>query len=679
MTSSTIAVAPGVRVAGDGIRQDIQGLRAIGALLVAVFHIREAGISGGVDVFFVVAGYFLGFGTIRRLSRGEPLRAADHFGRFVRRTVPEVLLVLSAIVLLGLVMTAPVQWRPLMKDVAYSAAYLENYWLIARGHDYLARDETATLAQHFWAVSLIAQAYVVWFPLTRGAGFLAGRLGADPGRVLVAVLAGLVAASLLWSVVRTAQDPTAAYFSLATRWWQFEAGALLGLWLASDRGPRLSAGIAAPLSWIGLGLILSCGVAIGARAAFPGYAALWPVAGALLILAAGREADRANAGRLLAARPLSALGTYAFGVYLWHWPIYVVVLEYSGGMPSVAAGTGIILVSVVLAVLSQRFAEAMLAVLSPRLRPGMVALGLGAGLAGLAGTAYLAHGLLWRPAVIAALERSDLVMGRLAGTVPGPFTVRSDNPVTYASGCHQNRFSPEISRCDFGPADAGHVVFLVGGSHSAHWLPSLQAVAEAQGWRVVSVTKSECIFASPDDAGLYLSEGYDPSCGVWNRAVMEMLLDERPDMVVALATRPVFARPDQRMTSDVAGEHVPDGYVDHFQRLLEAGIDVVAIRDTPWMGRDIPNCVYARRYGDAEDCGKPRSAVLDDAGLAAELARLPDGVAFVDMTDAVCEADRCGVLRDGMLVYRDRHHLSATYAAHIGPLLAERIEAARRR
>lgn len=678
MTSADAAAASAPSTAGKrALREDVQGLRTIGALLVAVFHIWEGGVSGGVDVFFVVSGYFLGLGYARLAERGEGLRAGDHFGRFVRRTVPEVLMVLGAILLLGLTLTAPVEWRPLMKDLAYSAVYLENYWLIERGQDYLARDETASLAQHFWAVSLIAQAYVVWFPLTLLAALVARQAGADTRRVLSLILAALVGVSLAWSVVWTAREPVAAYFDLATRYWQFGVGALLGLWSHGGGRPALPRRLAVPLSWIGLGLILSCGVVIGSRLDFPGHAALWPVGGAALILLAGRVEDRANAGHLLGLRPLAALGSYAFGIYLWHWPIYAIVLERGGGaMPSLPAGVAIILAATVLAWGSLHLAARVTGWAGARLRPGVVAAGLAAGLVGLAGFATVAHALLWRPQAIALLEGSELVMGRLHGITPGPFAVRADNPETYASGCHQNMGSPEIRRCAFGPEDAAQVVFLVGGSHSAHWLPSLQAVAAARDWRIVSITKSECIFGSATDAELYASEGYHPSCGVWNRDLVEMILAERPDVVVALATRPIFARPDQRMTSNVVGEHVPDGYVEHFERLLDAGIGVVAIRDTPWMGRDIPNCVFARRYGDAGACGKARGEVLDDAGLPAQLARLPAGVAYVDMTDAVCEAGRCGVLREGMLIYRDRHHLSATYAAHIGPLLAERMEAA---
>ncbi len=558
--------------------------------------------------------------------------------------------------------------------------FLSFYGLIRRGQDYLERGEAASLAQHFWAVSLIAQAYVAWYPLTRIATGIAGlREGWGNLRILTILLCILIIFSLTWSIIWTGRNPTAAYFDLLTRYWQFGVGALLGLWFAGERRAVIPVALAAPLSWVGLGLILSCGVVIGVTAAFPGYAALWPVTAAALILLASHEGQHGNAGRLLAARPLASLGKYSFGIYLWHWPLYVVVLQLTGEMPSIAIGAAIIGISILLAYLSQNLADAIVAVGGRRLRPGAVALVCVAGLLGLAAVSHRGHQLLGQSHYVATLLQMPLIFGSLAEIRPGPLTARSDTPASYARGCHQVYTSADILRCDFGPADAAKVKFLVGGSHSTHWEPALKVVAEDRDWRIVSITKSDCTFASPKDEDLHTSEGYHPTCATWNQALIETILAERPDAVITLATRPIFAEGDRwdlRNISDVIGERVPMGYLEHFHTLVAAGIQVVAIRDTPWMGHDVPACVFAHRFVDPDTCGRPRSAVLDDQALSAELARIPAGVAYVDMTDAFCDDTICGVVRDGLLIYTDSHHISATYARHIGPLLADRIEAA---
>jgi peptidoglycan/LPS O-acetylase OafA/YrhL len=269
------AINRGAKLPSRVVRQDIQGLRTIGALLVAIFHIWELGVSGGVDVFFVVSGYFLGVSSVQQITRQQTLRLGDHIGRFVRRSAPQVVLVLVAVITVGLLLIGPPHWRALLQHSIYSAIYLQNYHLIQVGQDYLARDETASLVQHFWAVALIAQAYVLWFPLMRLAGAIAHfQQRWTAPLVLTAILCILVFASLTWSIIWTRMDPSAAYFDLLTRYWQFGVGAILGLWLSGDRRMVVPTSTANALSWIGLGLVLSCGVVIGTTAAFPGYAAL---------------------------------------------------------------------------------------------------------------------------------------------------------------------------------------------------------------------------------------------------------------------------------------------------------------------------------------------------------------------------------------------------------------------
>lgn len=652
-------------------RSDIQGLRTLGALLVAAFHIWEGGISGGVDVFFVVSGYFLGVGYAKNLEKGQFLLASDHFGRFLRRTVPEVLMVLVAILALGLLFVPLTQWVQLLRDVAFSAVYLENYWLIRQGQDYLSRGQDLSLAQHFWAVSVIAQAYAIWFFLTRLSEIL-GRWRWSSGFILAVILGLLAAFSLGWSIIGTRVDPVSAYFDLLTRYWQFAFGALLGLW-TSGRSDAIPDKLANPLSWVGLGLILSCGVVIGNASSFPGYAALWPVGAAILIIIAGRSVNLNNAGRWLGIKPLAWLGTYSFGIYLWHWPIYVVVLRLTGQTPSILLGLFIIVLSMILAYGSHHATEWLTDFLRKSWRPIIIAGIYAAGLVAVAGSALAMHTFVVRNGHV--LEASSLFIGPDARAIkPGPLSVRRDIPASYPRGCHQNQTSSEVLRCDFGDQNAVRTLFLVGGSHSAHWLPGLDLVAKERGWRIVSITKSACLFASAEDQDFHESERNDPSCKEWNRMLIEELIDERPDVVVTLATRPLFERYETVWTSAIIGEQVPQAYIEHFIRLTAEDIPVVAIRDNPWMGHDVPDCVFSRLSVDVQSCGKLRAELLDDSALEKDLNLLPRGVIYIDMSNAFCDEVFCDVVRDGILMYRDRHHLTATYAEYLGPYLFDQIE-----
>lgn len=647
-------------------RQDIQGLRALGALLVAAFHIWERGISGGVDIFFVISGYFLATSFLQRAAAGVTVDAPAQWGMFLRRTVPEVLVILTGVLALGLLVTSPVLWSDLLRSVVFSALYLENYWLIWSSQDYLARTASLSMVQHFWAVALIGQVYFVWPVL----GKLAERIAAWRRRPVVpvmgAILAGLVVLSFGWSVVWTAIHPTAAYFDLTTRFWQFGTGALLGL--SPSLAARISGRVAIVLSWLGLALVLSCGLLIGATAQFPGFASLWPVTAAALILLAGNPDQPGNAGRLLALPPLAGLGAFAFGIYLWHWPLYVVLLDArQGAMPTLLMGVALVAVSVLLAWVSAHFASRVSAASKRLGGPWLLPVASVAGLVAVAAMAtVLERTLSWSRAgaeeVVATLGHHVLE--------PGALTARSDKPEAQKMGCLLAETAPTVERCVFGSADPTRTVFLVGGSHSLQWLPALRVIAEAERWRIVLMTKVRCPFANPWDTAFFESEGLNESCVAWNADVMGEILAARPDIVFTIATRKI-ARPH----TDELGEHVPSAYLVNFAVLNDAGIPVVAIRDTPWLTEDVPACVYSVWNGHPDDCGIARDKVLDDAHVAIQAGQLPAQVAWVDMTDTVCDAEHCGVVRDGKLIYRDSDHLTASYARSLAPLLGDRITA----
>jgi hypothetical protein len=211
-------------------------------------------------------------------------------------------------------------------------------------------------------------------------------------------------------------------------------------------------------------------------------------------------------------------------------------------------------------------------------------------------------------------------------------------------------------------------VVLVGGSHSLHWLPALRIIAEQENWQIISMTKSSCLFADPTDAAFWQTEELTEACAQRNVDVMAEIMALRPDFVFSLASRKVNYPGTTRL-----GERVPDAYVVVYRQLLDAGIGVIAIRDTPWLAQDVPACVYSFFTEDPNDCGQPRDTVLDDAAFAAEVGRLPEGVAVVDMSDAVCDAVYCDVVRDGRLMYWDDHHLTASYVRTLAPTLAARM------
>lgn len=151
---------------------------------------------------------------------------------------------------------------------------------------------------------------------------------------------------------------------------------------------------------------------------------------------------------------------------------------------------------------------------------------------------------------------------------------------------------------------------------------------------------------------------------------MSRMVADRPDFVFTTATRPY---------TDAPGDFVPDNYLGIWDRFEDAGIPVLALRDTPWMFRDgvlfsPPDCLAAG--GDADSCGLPRSEALNDRNPALDYVDRYPGLHLLDLSDAVCSAEVCRAVEGNVLVYHDEHHLSATYVRSMTDELERQLSSA---
>lgn len=630
-------------------RSDIQGLRAIGALLVAVFHIFQWGVSGGVDVFLTVSGFFL-WSTAVKLVNHEA-SYFEHYKKFLKRTAPQSVLVVFAVLITAFVFLSPVEYRAILKDATFSVTFIQNYWLAISGQDYLAREEGLSLFQHYWAVSTIAQVYCLFPVLAFAAVIFATLLKRNRLKTLTAVIAATSALSLAWSLFFSSQNPDVAYFDTLSRIWQFGAGALVASLLAQRKRPFLDPTFGNVLSWVGLVSILTCGILLGRS--FPGVASLWPTTGALLILLCSRDTtDPKNAGAILSQKWAASLGSISFGIYLWHWPIYAIYFRYQPEQTLISA-ICIIAAAAVLALLSGR----LIAWLDEAHKKSRL------GSFGLSATAFVAMCLIGGTCFFLdrAIVGQHPVIARLSHPftgVPLSFTsIRQDLPVSYGIGCHQLQTNSSVAACSFGDTSSDTTVFLIGGSHSAQWLPAFREITQDQGFHLVSLTKSACRFFDSTEPSMadYLSE----SCREWNLNVMQYIIENTPDMVVTLAT--------------TRGDESPVGFRQAIEAVAEMGVTVVALRDTPSMQVDIPICLSQFWPFTTPDCRVPRSEVLDDMKYSTTVSALPETVISVDINDEICPSTFCDVMRGDIVMWRDYHHLTATYARTLSNEIWDRI------
>ena len=673
-----MSVAPATRD-GHEVRTDIQGLRAIAVLLVLAFHLWPDRIGGGyvgVDVFLVISGYLITAHLVR-----QPPRTASDVGRFwarrLRRLLPASLVVIAATVIAGVAIFPVTRLAPLATDALASALYAENWRLALSSIDYLAARAPASPLQHYWSLAVEEQFYLVW-PLLIGLFMLSRRASL----LVVGVIATLllsVAASIAW----TSGDPSVAYFATPTRLWELAAGGLLAIVMPSL--PRPTAGIRAILAWAGILLIAVAAAWFTSATPFPGIAAMVPVAGSLLVLFADSREGRFSPGMVLRLKPVQFVGNTSYSIYLWHFPLVVFATFLLGGHLTIAPKIVIVVATFALAWLTRIFIEDP-ARRSPWLRPSLRTFGM-AGAATL-----LVVALTFAPAVrIASVEAqadseraqviasNDGCFGAQAlatpgcpvsagtSTLPVPERAIDDFSAAYADGCLVPTPYREVATCQYGVRDhPAYRIALVGNSHAAQWLPTLQELA---GDRSMSITTYLAVGCMPTGATLVIDS--PQGCLDWGNRVAEQTATGGFDLIVFSAAS-VFDVAN--MAPDASFRAKADGYLS----VLKAWTDtpVLVIRDAPFPGFDIPECVASHGVGECN--GARDSWVMTDplaaAAAAQELAR--PGLSTVDLNDLFCSDLTCYAAIGGVLVYVDYSHFGSTFARTLAPYLAPALDSA---
>ncbi|CEA08818.1 O-acetyltransferase OatA [Arthrobacter saudimassiliensis] len=663
--------------ARPGYRPEVQGLRALAVVLVVLYHVWLGRVSGGVDIFLLISAFLLTGSFTRRLEAGRPLELARYWARAFKRLVPAAGLVLLA-VLAGAAMLLPVStWSGLFRQGWASLLYVQNWVLANSAVDYYERDNSsASPLQHFWSLSVQGQVFVLWPLLFAATAFAVRRFGLRPRPLLIAVFGVVFAASLAFSVQQTATNQAYAYFDTRTRLWEFALGSLLALLLPYL---RLPAAVRGALGWIGLAAMLSCGLVLQVQQQFPGWIALWPLLAAALIIAAGHTGLRWGADRLLAWGPLVKLGDNSYALYLWHWPLLVFSLAWSGQpRAGLAGGAGIILASLVLALLTTRLVERPLrgwhwseatARRSAVVTAACAAL-VALPLAGAQAKAHADARQLQQQSIAdnpgARVLDPDFEHAASTQALVKPAAANLDSEWARFDGpCPADIAPAEDSVLDghcqqIGTAEGAEKTILVlGDSHAMQWSAALRPTALANDWHVVTILKMGCRYGAEDPER-------SAECNAHNAAARDYVLEHRPDAVYTVASVTRESSPDEVLAG---------GYEDGVRPFAEAGITVLAMRDNPRFEFDMFKCLEANDL-DVQACRVPRSGLLAAVSPLESLPGRIPGVKVLDMTDQLCTAEECPGIIGNVAVYMDHDHVTRTYAESTAEVFAERIRAA---
>lgn len=641
-------------------RPEIEGLRAIAALLVAVYHIWMMRVSGGVDVFFVVSGFLITTSLLSKYARDGYIKFGDFILGLLRRLLPSALIVMIFITIGSFFILPDVRFTATIQEIIASLLYFENWQLAISGTDYLDQNNPQSPVQHFWAMSIQGQFYVIWFLLISVAIIISKRTNISLKKVFTIVLLVLFTASLIYSVYITSANQPWAYFDTGARVFEFAVGGLLMIYIFNLNIHRY---VSFTLGWFGLGILLFTGILLDVQGTFPGFIALIPISAAVLILISGQTPSKYGVEKLLSAAPLRFLGSLSYGIYLWHWPILIFYYEiFDVETVLVLHGIIIIVISVVLSYITTNLVEKPIIKFINKhnftFKGFSPIIGLITVLVISLGSWYfymnkqnipLEAGNEDYPGVM--VHSAEYDNSSLEEKEPVPYLSKVLDDKTPAYECQVSAQSSEIRVCDYGKEqNYDYTVAVVGGSKSTHWVSPLEPIAEEENLRLINITKSGCRFTAE-------TENYTEQCIEWNKKVIDEIINEDVDLVVTLA--------------DIAYSDlydVPDGFIEQFKKLEEVNINILALRDTPYFKGSVPECID--RHGrDSIECKIVKDDVYNSPSAWDRLDSKPANVWYADYSDYFCGPEYCDPVVGNVIGYFDHDHMTETFSKTFTPLL----------
>jgi peptidoglycan/LPS O-acetylase OafA/YrhL len=298
-------------------RPDIDGLRALAVIAVIVYHVTPESLPGGfvgVDIFFVISGYLI-TSLIYKDSQNNNFSFKTFYARRIRRIFPALLCVLFVTLAIGWFILFPDEFRQLGKHILGADSFTSNL-ILAKESGYFDTSAISKPLLHLWSLGIEEQFYIVW-PL---AVLLITKFGIRP--LFIALL--LLSASFTANVYLIHnQQFTAAFYYPVSRFWELMAGSSLAFINSQDTShthpfPVIITNFRSNvLSITGLGLLIFSFIVIDQSKPFPGYWALLPISGTVILLSCQNSFINQY---IFSHRVLVFIGLISYPLYLFHWP-----------------------------------------------------------------------------------------------------------------------------------------------------------------------------------------------------------------------------------------------------------------------------------------------------------------------------------------------------------------------
>ncbi|MEQ1518072.1 MAG: acyltransferase family protein [Usitatibacteraceae bacterium] len=638
-------------------RADIQSLRALAVLLVVATHAQVSLFPGGyvgVDVFFVLSGYLISQIILRETAATGGFDAWRFYARRCKRLLPAMLLVLVCIAAAGWLLAGVEQQQFDAQAGQAASLWLSNFHFASRVVGYFSSGYGGNLFLHTWSLAVEEQFYLVWPWLLL---FLLGHWRwqggmRNRGRLVIG-LGAVVAASLSLGVYLAATSVDEGFYLMPGRAWEFALGTLaLMLREACDQGrypilDRLRG--KSVLNTAGWSAILVAALCYGPHLRYPGPWALLPCLGtALVLLDDPRRHSESPVSWLMLREPwMQFAGNVSYSLYLWHWPVLSLGMQLIG---SGAAERMLLLAFCAALAILTYFAVERPIHRAPFRRSALVLLP-----SALAMAATWMLMVCWEDAAARRLERPEQA-AILVATL--------DLPSIYARGCDTWHHSADVVPCRLGPATAGHLTVLFGDSALGQWVPAFESLQRQDpDARLMVLTKSGCPAASISFYYEKIRANYDV-CDQWRERAIAVIAALKPAQVIIGSAQHRFSR-----------EQWLEGTRAVLDRLSPVAGSIVILNPVPELAFDGPACLvrqqnlpeWRRRDNRCEAPVRTASGAL--LQTLREAAQPYANVSVIDLNEFVCPDGLCRARLPAGIVYRDRSHLTATFAQSLAPQL----------
>ena len=719
----------------DNFRPDIEGLRGIAVLLVVLYHAGTLSNSSlqipggfiGVDLFFVISGFLITGLLIRERERTGKVSFSRFYARRVRRILPAAAVVLVVTLVIAYQLVALSSRAAVMEDGAASAVSIANIRFAMTTDYFNPTNNSFSPFLHFWSLGVEEQFYFIWPALLALVAWRRPRLGA------AVALTAVVIVSFAASVIVTQSSPATAFYMLPTRAWQLAAGGLLALGVGSlARTPqviRVAVGQALSIAgWVALAALVWVALTLDSKTVpYPGTAALLPTLAGVVLIAAG--AEQAGPGAVLRLMPIRFLGKISYSLYLWHWPILILGGLYLGGpldqaltpqQALILAGFSIPVATVSWGLIEEPFRRGQI----PLPRPSRV---VAAGVAVMLAVALIGTNFDWSAQTALAnigsgdgvvavdptptltlAQRTAIPTASPVPPSPGPNATPSPTPgltpaLTPIDGSGTTAFAlnsatrPTLanapndkeptwlnnclgwdattvpstsSKCVYGDPNGTFTVALVGDSHASALFPAVEAMALAHGWKLIEFLKISCQFIDMRITDPNLNREYT-ECATWNQNVVARLRAAPPDLVLVSGSRWIYPVDSAQASATFEGNALA-----RMIKQIPSSSRVAIIQDPPLPSLDVPKCLSSYPT-DYRKCAYSRAVGFGSAmGVRETTASKATGAPVINLTSDICPGTgACPVVIDNMIVWRDPHHLTATFSRSLGPALDAQVVA----